>query len=83
MKSLDKKDPIDAFKKSQRPTALDENADDVDKEIFKESIKQYVSMEKNARRNLQKTYGLMWGQTSSALRSTLRGLDDFEVNSKN
>ena len=56
---LDKKDPIDAFKKEQRPTALDENADDVDKEIFKESIKQYVSMETNARRNLQKTYGLM------------------------
>ena len=36
----------------------------------------------NVKRNLQKVYGIMWGQTSSALRSTLRGLDDFETKSK-
>ena len=36
----------------------------------------------NVKRNLQKVYRIMWGQTRSVLRSTLRGLDDFETKSK-
>ena len=39
----------------------DENHDEVDMIIKKEEMKQFVQRKMNLRRNLEKSYGLIWG----------------------
>ena len=45
----------------------EENSDKVDLEIYKEEMKQFVQRKMNLRRNLEKSYGLIWGQCSAGL----------------
>ena len=39
---LDQEDPLKAYEPDQKPTSLESTATDMDKEILKESIKQFV-----------------------------------------
>ena len=46
----------------------DENpTDEIDQEIYKEEVKQFDQRKINLRRNLKKSYGLMWGQCSAGI----------------
>ena len=56
--------------------------DEVDKEIYKEEVKQFVQRKINLRRNIEKSYGLIWGQYSSGLKQYVKGLESYSVNSK-
>ena len=50
-------------------------------EIYKEEIKQFVQRKMNLRRNMEKTYGLVWGQCSTALQSFIKEISGFEQQS--
>ena len=56
---LDQEDPLKAYERDQKPTPLASTATDMDKEILKESIKQFVLTKKEVIRNSKKVYGLM------------------------
>ena len=70
-------DPMDTLKK-YLPEDIDENASAVEKEIQKEEIKQYVARKTNLRRNIEKVFGLIWGQCSSSLQAYIKGLSEYE-----
>ena len=58
-------DPSTAFKAKKKPTPPPKGGDEVDKDIYREEIKLYVAREANLRRNMEKLFGLIWGQCSS------------------
>ena len=65
-------DPTGEFQVKNKPIKPktnedDENPDEVDLEIYKEEVKQFVQQKMNLRRNLEKSYGLIWGQCSASL----------------
>ena len=41
-------------------------------------MKEYVGRESSLRRNMEKTFGLIWGQCSSSLQSRIKGDSLFE-----
>ena len=61
-------DPTKEFQtknKPVKPEEVDEEenpTDEVDQEIYKEEVKQFVQRKMNLRRNLEKSYGLIWGR---------------------
>ena len=57
------------------------DVDEVDMEIYREEVKQFVQRKTNMRRNLEKTYGLVWGQCLSGLQTYIKGLSYFETGS--
>ena len=69
--------PMDTLKK-YLPEDIDENASAVKKEIQKEEIKQYVARKTNLRRNIEKVFGLIWGQCSLSLQAYIKGLSEYE-----
>ena len=69
--------PMEALKK-YRPDEIEKDASSVEKEIQKEEIKQYVARKTNLRRNIEKVFGLIWGQTSSSLQAYIKGLSEYE-----
>ena len=71
-------DPTPTFRAKNKPKAPDIIADNVDKDIYKEEIKIFVSRELNLRRNLENIFGIIWGQCSSALQSNIKSINDFE-----
>ena len=82
----DLKDPTENFLQTHKPVKPPQDEfggiDDVDKEIYKEEVKQFVQRKINLRRNIEKSYGLIWGQCSSGLKQYIKGLETFSVNSK-
>ena len=58
-------DPTIDFKKRRKPVKPDVSADDVDKDIYREEIKLFVVRQTNLRRNMEKSFGLIWGQCST------------------
>ena len=56
---------------------------DIEKEIQKEKIKEYVGRETNIRRNTEKAFVVVWGQCSAALHSYIKGLINYEEKSTN
>ena len=76
-------DPNDNFVAKYKPTKPDYDAsgeiDEVDMEIYREEVKQFVQRKTNMRRNLEKTYGLIWGQCSAGLQTYIKGLSYFET----
>ena len=54
----------------------------IDKEIYKEEVKQLVQRKMNLRRNIEKSYGLIWGQCSSGLKQYMKGLQSYTTNAK-
>ena len=79
-------DPTIDFKKRRKPVKPDVSADDVDKDIYREEIKLFVVRQTNLRRNIEKSFGLIWGQCSTQLQATIKGLiaysdkyDDLDI----
>ena len=64
MKPIFKKleDPIKAMEDKHKPKKLDDAADQIEKYIQRERIKQFVSRESVLRSNMEKLYGLLWEQ---------------------
>ena len=62
-------DPNDNFITKYKPVKPDQSetgkVDEVDMEIYREEVKQFVQRKTNMRRNLEKAYGLVWGQCSA------------------
>ena len=54
---------------------------EAEREIYKEEIKQFVQRKLTLRRNIQKAYGLLWGQCSNQLQEYIKGLAQFEQES--
>ena len=82
----DMKDPTNAFQDANKPVkpAKDDfgGVDEVDQEIYKEEVKQYVQRKINLRRNMEKCFGLVWGQCSSGLKQYIKGLASYESSTK-
>ena len=76
-------DPNDNFTVKYKPTKPDHDAsgemDEVDLEIYREEVKQFVQRKTNMRRNLEKTYGLIWGQCLAGLQTYIKGLSYYET----
>ena len=55
----------------------DVSADDIDKYIYREEIKLFVVRQTNLRRNMEKSFGLIWGQCSTQLQATIKGITAY------
>ena len=71
-------DPTRGFQTKNKPVKLEsgqdeEDTDEVDQEIYKEEVKHFVQRKMNLRRNLEKSYGLIWGQYSTSLQAYIKG----------
>ena len=78
--------PTNILLKKHKPTKPvkredNESMDDVDVEIYKKEIEQFVQRKMNLQRNMGKTYSLVWGQCSTALQSFIKGISSFEQQS--
>ena len=51
-------------------------------EIYCEEVKQFVRRKGTLRRNLEKLYGLVWGQCSTCLQMYIWGLTSYQAKSK-
>ena len=80
MKPIFKKlqDPIKAMESKHKPKSLDDAADQIERDIQRERIKQFVSRDYVLRSNMEKLYGLLWGQCSSAVQATIKGTSEYE-----
>ena len=76
----DFKDPLATLQANHMPRAI-ENPSEIEKEIQRERIKQYVSREVNVRRNRERAFGIVWGQCSLALQSEMKGNHNYEEKS--
>ena len=70
-------DPTTTFKSRYKPSAPSETGDSVDKDIYREEVKLYVTRQVNLRRNVEKIFGIVWGQCSSALQSNIKAITEF------
>ena len=70
-------DTMSKFETKHMPSAM-ENPNNIQKEIQKEQVKQYIACEMLLKSNMVKVYGLVWGQCSAALQSYINGLDSYE-----
>ena len=75
-------DPTSEFQAKNKPikpegNEEEENPDEVDLEIYKEEVKQFVQRKMNLRRNLEKSYGLIWGQCSAGLQAYVKGTSAY------
>ena len=81
----DFKDPTSDFQTMNKPIkpdpSTDPNVDEVDVDLYKEEVKQFVQHKMNLRRNIEKSYGLIWGQCSAGLKQYIKGLADYESKS--
>jgi len=73
------RDPMDHFNSKRKPKKLTETQlqDTLEVDIYKESIKVYVSGRTTLTRNVEKTYGIIWGQCSSALQSKIKSVSEY------
>ena len=71
-------DPTDNFRKKKKLSTPSEDAATVDWDIYREEVKEYVGRESSLRRNIEKTFGLLWGQCSSSLQYSINGHSFFE-----
>ena len=76
-------DPNENFASKFKPTkpepGEDGEVDEVDHEIYCEEVKQFVQRKINMRRNIEKAYGLIWGQCSAGLQTYIKGLSHYET----
>ena len=70
-------DPMGEFESKHMPSVI-ENPNNIQKEIQKERVKQYVAREMLLKSNMVKVYALVWGQCSALLQSYIKGLDSYE-----
>ena len=79
-------DPMDALANEMpvKPEVFEDTNPSIveaEKEVFKEEIKQFVQRKLTLRRNMQKAFGLIWGQCSNQLQEYMKGLSEYEDNS--
>lgn len=76
----DMKDPMPSFKNKHKTKTISEEdkKDSVEVDIYQEKIKMYVSREHTVSKNVEKAYGLMWGQCSAALQVRIEGCNNFK-----
>ena len=80
---VDLVDPTKEFQNKNKPVKPEDDnneenaADEVDQEIYKEEVKQFVQRKMSLRRNLEKTYGLIWGQCSAGLQAYIKGTSAY------
>ena len=76
---MEGKDPIEIYERKHMPAPLpsDKKDDPILEAIMREEIKQYVVRKNNIRRNIQSTFGLIWGQCSSALQAYVKGQEGY------
>jgi len=84
---LEMKDPSKTFNESHKPIKPekrdeDEDIDEVDLEIYREEVKQFVQRKMNMRRNVEKSYGLVWGQCSNGLQTYIKGLSSYDTQAR-
>ena len=73
-------DPTTDFQMLHKPKKSktdQEDTNEVDLEIYKEEIMQFVRWKGMLRQNLEKTFDLIWGQCSSGLQMTVKGLTSY------
>ena len=77
-------DPLPEFERKRKPKSLtdEQKKDTVNLDIYKERVKIYVSREMNLTRNIEKMYGVLWGQCSSALQAKIKGSTAYSVESR-
>ena len=63
------------------PLTEEQKKDDLERDICKEKIKLFVTRDCNLTRNMEKVYGLIWGQCGAALHAKIKGLSDYEMSS--
>ena len=80
MKPIFKKleDHIEAMEDKHKPKKIDDAADQIEQNIQRERIKQYVSREYVLRNNMEKLDRLLWGQCSSALQAINKETSEYE-----
>ena len=80
MKPIFKKlqDPIKSMERKHKPKSLEDTADQIEKESQRERIKQFVPREYLLRSNMEKLHGILWGQCSSAIQATIKGINEYE-----
>ena len=83
------KDPTKSFNELHKPTkpkkdesSEESDIDEVDLEIYKEEVKQFVQRKMNLRQNIENSYGLVWGQCSNGLQTYIKGLFPYESQAK-
>ena len=79
----DMADPKQEFDDKRKPQKLSEDKmkDSLEVDIYKEEIKIYVTSKSILSRNLEKTYGIIWGQCSSALQSKVKSITSYNIKS--
>ena len=81
------KDPQSDLLKNNMPVKpdLDEDEEDsvveTETAIYNEEIKQFVQRKLNLRRNMQKSYALIWGQCSTQLQEYVKGQSEYTKHS--
>ena len=55
---------------------------EINVQIYNQEVKEYVKNKGILKRNIQKTYGLIWGQCSEALKELVRHLEDYKDKSR-
>ena len=63
---------INAIKIKHKAMPFANIDDQIEKDIQKERIKKFVSRKYIFRSNIEKLYGLLWGQFSSALQAIIK-----------
>ena len=75
--------PKEAFEKKHKIKDLRESPTDIDRSIHAEKIKQYIKKEEILDNNMEKLFGVVWGQCSTMLHTYLKSLSDFEDKADN
>ena len=65
--------------KPVNPDVVGEDVDKVDMEIYRQEVKQFVRLKTTLQRNLEKSYGLIWGQCSAGLQTYLCSLTSHQL----
>ena len=77
--------PITTFETKYLPAELSDNdkKSQVKQDIYRERIKAYVTREVNMTRNVEKCFGIIWGQCSAGLHARIKGIPEYEEESIN
>ena len=68
----------EVFKNKKRPEDLTNSDDIVEKNIYQEQIKMYVGKNANLRSNMEKSFGVIWGQCSSGLQTKTKRNSEYD-----
>ena len=76
-------DPMNKFNTKRKPTKLTEEqlSDSLEVDIYKECIKVYVAGRTTLTRNMEKVYGIIWGQCTSAIQSKGKSVSEYTAKS--